>query len=60
MEIGARGLRSVMERVMTDIMYSVPSDPTIEKVVITPECVAGEAEPTIFRRLEKMAALLNG
>ena len=53
MEIGARGLRSVMERVMTDIMYSVPSDPTIEKVVITPECVAGEAEPTIFRRLEK-------
>ena len=53
MEIGARGLRSVMERVMTDIMYSVPSDPTIEKVVITPECVAGEADPTIFRRLEK-------
>ena len=53
MEIGARGLRSVMERVMTDIMYSVPSDPTIVKVVITPECVAGEAEPTIFRRLEK-------
>ena len=53
MEIGARGLRSVMERVMTNIMYSVPSDPTIEKVVITAACVAGEAEPTIVRRLEK-------
>ena len=53
MEIGARGLRSVMERVMTDIMYSVPSDPTIEKVVITADCVSGEAEPTVIRRLEK-------
>ena len=53
MEIGARGLRSVMEHVMTDIMYSVPSDPTIEKVVITAECVSGEEEPTVIRRLEK-------
>ena len=32
MEIGARGLRSVMEGVMTDLMYSVPSDPTIAKI----------------------------
>ncbi|MBQ9045946.1 MAG: ATP-dependent Clp protease ATP-binding subunit ClpX [Oscillospiraceae bacterium] len=53
MEIGARGLRSVMERVMTDIMYSVPSDPTIEKVVITKDCVTGDAEPTVLHRLEK-------
>ena len=53
MEIGARGLRSVMEGVMTNIMYSVPSDPTIEKVVITAACVAGEAEPTVMHRLDK-------
>ena len=53
MEIGARGLRSVMERVMTDIMYSVPSDPTIEKVVITKACVDGDEEPTVLRRLEQ-------
>ena len=53
MEIGARGLRSVMERVMTDIMYSVPSDPTIEKVVITAACVRGEAEPEVLRRLDQ-------
>ena len=53
MEIGARGLRSVMERVMTDIVYSVPSDPTIEKVVITKACVDGDEEPTVLRRLEQ-------
>ena len=35
MKIGARGLRSVMEKLMTDIMYTVPSDPSIEKVVVT-------------------------
>ena len=52
MEIGARGLRSVMERVMTDIMYSVPSDPTIRKVIITADCVSGAAEPTVIRDSE--------
>ena len=50
MEIGARGLRSVMEKIMTDIMYSVPSDPTIEKVVITAACVSGEESPRVTHR----------
>ena len=50
---GARGLRSVMERVMTDVMYSVPSDPTIEKVVITADCVTGDSEPEITHRAEQ-------
>ena len=50
MEIGARGLRSVMEKIMTDIMYSVPSDPTIERVVITAACVAGEESPRVTHR----------
>ena len=50
MEIGARGLRSVMEKIMTDIMYSVPSDPTIERVVITAVCVAGEESPRVTHR----------
>ena len=40
-EIGARGLRAIMERIMTGIMYQIPSDLTIQKVVITPECVDG-------------------
>lgn len=53
MEIGARGLRSIMEKLMTKIMYAVPSDKTIQKVVITKQCVEGESEPTILRRPEK-------
>ena len=40
-EIGARGLRAIMEKLMTGIMYQIPSDLTIRKVVITPECVDG-------------------
>lgn len=55
MEIGARGLRSIMEKLMTKIMYAVPSDKTIQKVVITKECVEGEREPTILHWPEKAA-----
>jgi len=47
-KIGARGLRSVMEGMMMRIMFEIPSDLTIRKVIITPECVAG-GEPTIIR-----------
>ena len=50
MEIGARGLRSVMEGVMTDLMYSVPSDPTIAKITITAASVDGTEPPRIERR----------
>ena len=47
-EIGARGLRAIMESIMMKIMYQIPSDLTIKKVVITPECVRG-GEPVIVR-----------
>jgi len=47
-QIGARGLRAIMERVMTKIMFVIPSDLTIKKVIITPESVDG-AEPRIVR-----------
>ena len=50
MKIGARGLRSVLEGAMTDIMYSVPSDAAIKKVTITAETVRGKAEPITERR----------
>jgi ATP-dependent Clp protease ATP-binding subunit ClpX len=50
MEIGARGLRSVMENVMMNIMYEVPSDTKIEKVIITKECVTGIEPPKIMHR----------
>ena len=47
-QIGARGLRAIMEQVMTSIMFQIPSDLTIKKVVITEDCVLG-SEPTILR-----------
>ena len=47
-QIGARGLRAVMEKIMTKIMFTIPSDLFIRKVVITAECVEG-AEPEIYR-----------
>jgi ATP-dependent Clp protease ATP-binding subunit ClpX len=50
MQIGARGLRSVAEKIMTDIMYTVPSDPSIIKVVITEDCVKNGIEPLVIHR----------
>ena len=42
---GARGLRSIMEKAMTDIMYEVPSRDDILSVEITPECIRGTGKP---------------
>lgn len=50
---GARGLRSVMEELLTQLMYEVPSDPTIEKIVITGDCVTQNAKPEIVVNPEK-------
>ena len=47
-QIGARGLRAVMEETMTKIMYAIPSDLSIQKVVITPDAIDGK-EPKILR-----------
>ena len=51
-EIGARGLRSVMEGVMMKIMYAIPSDLAIQKVIITADTIRG-GEPTIIRNKAK-------
>ena len=53
--IGARGLRAVMEGLLTKVMYDVPSDPTITDVTITKACVDGNAEPTVLHDPEKVA-----
>ena len=50
MEIGARGLRSIMEKAMLHIMYDIPSDKKIERVTITKECILGTASPLIKKR----------
>ena len=43
---GARGLRSIVEEILTDIMYEIPSRSDVKKVVITKACVEG-GEPTL-------------
>ena len=48
-EIGARGLRSVMEGIMTKVMFEVPSDDTITQVRITADCVKMGSDPQIIR-----------
>ena len=50
MDIGARGLRSIMEKIMLQIMYDIPSNRRIEKVTISKECVSGNAPPLITKR----------
>ncbi len=47
---GARGLRGVIEGILTPIMFSVPSEENVEKVVITLGCVNGEGQPEIIRK----------
>lgn len=47
--IGARGLRAVLEGVMTQVMYDIPSHPDIAKVTITPACVTDHAQPILER-----------
>lgn len=49
---GARGLRSIIEEVMTEIMFDIPSDERISKVVITEPTITEKAEPEIHRLAE--------
>lgn len=44
---GARGLRAIMEKIMLDIMYDMPSRDDIKKVVITKDVIDKEQEPTL-------------
>ena len=52
---GARGLRNVMEDTLNQLMFDVPSDPSIKKVTITPEAVCGRAPALIEHRTEAPA-----
>ncbi len=46
---GARALRMIVENILIDLMYEVPSDPDISEVVIDKECINGSRLPTIHR-----------
>ena len=50
---GARGLRSIIENVMTDIMYDIPSNEKIEKCIITKDTIQNNANPKIIENPNK-------
>jgi ATP-dependent Clp protease ATP-binding subunit ClpX len=50
MDIGARGLRGIMENIMMKTMYDTPSDNRVEKIIITKESVLGAEPPKLIRR----------
>lgn len=49
---GARGLRSIMEKTMMDVMYEIPSDENVTECVITRSAVEGESKPLLVRKGE--------
>ncbi len=55
-ETGARGLRSILESVMLEPMFTLPSESNVEKVIITPEFIRGEAPITIIKKSEALPA----
>lgn len=52
-DTGARALRMIVENLLMDLMYEVPSDPTIKQVVIQEDCVNDEKPPTMKHSKEK-------
>ena len=50
---GARGLRTILEDIMQDIMFEIPSDSSIKKVTVTKECVTENAAPVTEREERK-------
>ena len=54
---GARGLRSIMESILTPLMYAIPSDPSVTKVIITKEAVEDSALADVEHDESKLTAL---
>ncbi len=46
---GARGLRSIVEETMTEVMFDIPSDESIEKVIINEECITEKKDPEVVK-----------
>jgi len=53
---GARGLRAIMENIMLDVMFEVPSQPTIKEVVISEEVVKNREQPIVVYQQQKESA----
>ena len=58
-ETGARGLRSIMEDTLTNVMFEAPSDGTVTKVTVTADSITKNAEPLIERNPDKKAPRLS-
>ena len=50
LKTGARGLRTILEDHMLNIMYSAPEDKTIQKIVVTPSVITENTNPIIIRK----------
>ena len=50
LKTGARGLRTIIENLMTDVMYDIPSDGEISEVKITRDCVLGNSKPEVVKK----------
>ena len=48
LKTGARGLRTIIEGIMTEVMYKIPSEDNVEEVIITKECLTDGKQPTII------------
>ena len=53
LKTGARGLRAIVEGVLTDIMFKVPSDESVVKVTVTEDCITGDTEPLLTQGRKK-------
>ena len=56
---GARGLRGIMEGILTELMFETPSDNTIEKIIITKDVVTDNAQPQISHKKDKQYLPVN-
>lgn len=50
LKTGARGLRTIVENAVLNLMYEIPGDKTISKVIVTPECIENGAQPTVLKK----------
>lgn len=52
LKTGARGLRSIMESIMLEIMYSIPSQKDVEKVIVTRDVIENGSSPQVIRKTQ--------
>lgn len=56
---GARGLRAILEGILMKVMFEVPSEENVEKVIVTEDCVLNDAEPTVKKKVHKAVKKQN-